>query len=108
MPFRSIPNGRAFVLSQAATAKDVVVCSELGADGAVGPKSPRSLRGFERYRLIVSVDFQIARDRLSGQARDTVLTRFDSGNRSISLHEARGWSETCGTVSPGRDFQASC
>jgi hypothetical protein len=39
MPFRSVPNGRAFVYSQAATAKDIVVCLGSGLDSAVGAKS---------------------------------------------------------------------
>jgi hypothetical protein len=39
MPFRSVPNGRAFVDSQAAPAKEMVVCSAFGADSVVGAKS---------------------------------------------------------------------
>ena len=39
MPFRSVPNGRAFVVTQAATAKEMVVCSAPGADSVVVAKS---------------------------------------------------------------------
>jgi hypothetical protein len=47
-PFRLVPTGRTFLDSHAATAKDMVVCSALGADPVVDAKSSYPYRQVPR------------------------------------------------------------